>query len=247
MKRIRTLIADDEKPARDRLKLALVAMKDIQIVGEAVNGSHAVELIRELKPELVFMDVQMPVMDGFEALQLCKERPFVIFTTAYDEYALRAFEVHAVDYLLKPYSKERLRAAIEHTLERFGNTAGTERLISEYRNSHPYWTRMSIRDGRTFKIIPVELVDFFKAEDGLVFWVENAQRKVVDETLNELEANLDPSQFLRIHRNAIANIAKIVRVLPLGRGRFAAGFSGGEQLEVGRSRMEAFRRSMRLS
>lgn len=252
MKHIRTLVVDDEKPARDRLTLALKAIPDIAVIGEAVNGAQAVELIRELKPQLVFLDVQMPIMNGFEVLQHCRTRPLVIFTTAYDEYALRAFEVHAIDYLLKPYDKERLRSAVEHAVERLivskdkHQEDGVSELISEYRRSKPYLSRLSIKLAGAYRIIPVEQVDFFKADDGLVFWVESGRRYLVDETLSGLEEELDPTLFLRIHRNAIANLAKIVRAIPLGRGRYAAEFVGGERIEVGRTRTENFRRAMRL-
>ena len=246
MKRIRTIIADDEKPARDRLKLALAGMIEIELIGEAVNGAEAVRLIRDLKPQLAFLDVQMPVMNGFEAISHCKDKPFVIFTTAFDEYALQAFEVHAIDYLLKPYGKDRLRAAVDHAVERIGSADGTNGSIPEYRKLQPYWTRINLRQGRSYKIAAVDKVDFFKAEDGLVFWVENDQRLMVDETLNELEENLDPARFLRAHRSAIVNLGKIERVISLGRGRCAAEFPGGARVEVGRTKLDVFRRAMSL-
>jgi two-component system LytT family response regulator len=252
MRHIRTLVVDDEKPARDRLTLALKAIPDIALVGEAVNGAQAVELIRELKPQLVFLDVQMPVMNGFEVLQHCKEMPAVVFTTAYDEYALRAFEVHAIDYLLKPYDKERLRNAVAHAVERLSVPSkqreddGVSGLLSEYRRQKPFLTRLAIKRGGAYRIVPVDQVDFFKADDGLVFWVQQDERYLIDETLSTLEENLDPSLFLRLRRSAIANLDKIVRVIPLGRGRFAAEFPGGERIEVGRTRIDDFRKAMRL-
>ncbi len=249
---IRTLVAEDEKPARDRLILSLKAMPDITVIGEAVNGAQAVELIHSLKPQLAFLDIQMPLLNGFEVLQRCKHMPMVIFTTAYDEYALRAFEVHAIDYLLKPYDKERLRSAVEHVVERYFSKnsepgqAGLSELISDYRKKNPYLSRLSVRQGGTYRVVPVEQADYFKAENGLVFFVDGNRRILVEETLSSLEENLDPASFLRIHRNTIANLAKISRVVPLGRGRYAAEFPGGVLVEVGRTKNEEFRRAMRL-
>ena len=115
---VRTILADDEQPARERLSLALSTYPGIEIIAQAANGAQALELIHSLRPQLVFLDIQMPLMTGFEVLRQLKHRPSVIFITAFDEYALRAFEVHAVDYLLKPFSKERLYDAVKHALER---------------------------------------------------------------------------------------------------------------------------------
>lgn len=242
---IRALIADDEKPARDRLRAALAECARLSVVGEAVNGAHTVELVRELKPHLLFLDVQMPVLNGFEVLQQLKVRPTVIFTTAYDEYALRAFEVHAIDYLLKPYTKDRLHDAVKHALSAMDvidrRTAG---LVADFGSKRPYLTRLTIKQGRTYRVMPLDHVDYFRADGGLVFWVQENQRYLVDYTLTELEERLDPAQFMRVHRNTIANMRRITRVVALGRGRLAAEFASNERIDVGRSRLDDFRAAM---
>jgi two-component system LytT family response regulator len=249
---IRTILADDEQPSRERLRLALAGYPGLEIIAEAANGVQALELIRSLRPQLVFLDIQMPLMTGFEVLRQLKTRPSVIFITAYDEYALRAFEVHALDYLLKPFSKERLYDALNHALGNPGSHAdsGTDakvaRLVEDHVRREPYISRLSIKTGRIYRVLPVRQVDFFKAGNGLVFWVEGQDRHLVDETLTDLESRLDPASFMRVHRNALVNVAAISRIVALGRGRLAAEFSSGLRVDIGRSHLDAFRKAMSL-
>lgn len=249
---VRTILADDEQPSRERLRLALAGYPDIEVVAEAATGVQALELIQGLKPQLVFLDIQMPLMTGFEVLRQLKTRPSVIFITAYDEYALKAFEVHAVDYLLKPFSKERLYDAVTHAVKNLspgGNPAAAEKidnLVEDHIRKEPYISRLSMKQGRIYRVLPVRQVDYFKAEDGLVFWMEGQDRHLVDETLADLEARLDPAHFMRVHRNALVNLDAISRVVVLGRGRLAAEFSRGQRVDIGRSRLESFRHQLSL-
>lgn len=253
MKPIRAVIADDERPARDRLRRALDEIDEITVVGEAAHGGEAVERIRELSPDLVFLDVQMPVLDGFSVLEQLRRRPEVIFTTAYDEYALRAFDVHAVDYLLKPYDPRRLEAAIGRAMERLGRRdrsdgeGGLDALVAYHQTTHPYLTRLTIRSGRTYRVLPLSDLEYLRAEDGLVFWIAGNDRYLVDDSLTALEARLDPKEFMRIHRNTIARLDRITRVISLGRGRLAVEFTSGRRADVGRTHIERFRRVFRLS
>lgn len=250
---IRTILADDEQPSRQRLRLALAGYPGIEIIAEAANGAQALELIRGLRPQLVFLDIQMPLMTGFEVLRQLKTRPSVIFITAYDEYALRAFEIHALDYLLKPFSKERLCDALNHALGNLGRHADgdetlakVDSLVQDHIRREPYINRLSIKTGRMYRVLPVSQVDFFKAEDGLVFWVEGQARHLVDETLADLESRLNPGHFMRVHRNALVNMAAISTVVALGRGRLAAEFQSGQRVDIGRSHLEGFRKAMSL-
>jgi two-component system, LytTR family, response regulator len=250
MKPMQAVIADDEKPARDRLKRALEGHASVEVVGEAANGSEAVTLIRSLQPGLVFLDIQMPVLDGFQVLEQLVRPPAVIFTTAYDEYALRAFDVHAVDYLLKPYDRERLNEAIHRALGRLrsgSDTSGLTGLLEDYRRDHPYLDRLTIKSGRVYKVVSVESVEYFLAEEGLVFCVDGRRRLQIDETLKNLEERLDPAQFLRIHRNCIANLGLVDRVIALGHGRLSVEFVSGDRMDVGRTRTEPFRKAFQLS
>lgn len=249
---IRTLLADDEQPSRERLRLALAGYPGIQIIAEAANGVQALELIRGLRPQLVFLDIQMPLMTGFEVLRHLKAHPSVIFITAYDEYALKAFEVHAIDYLLKPFSKERLHDAINHAMESLAPGGKLEtvqkvaKLVEDHVHREPYISRLSIKTGRVYRVLPVRQVDFFKVEGGLVFWVEGLDRHLVDETLADLETRLDPSRFMRVHRNALVNMAAISRIVALGRGRLVAEFQSGQRVDISRSHLETFRKAMSL-
>ncbi|MDA3951492.1 MAG: LytTR family DNA-binding domain-containing protein [Spirochaeta sp.] len=243
MSPIATLVVEDEKPARERLLRALETISEVSVVGVAVHGADAVEQIRALKPDLVLLDVQIPVLDGFQVLEQLPHRPAVVFTTAYDEYALRAFEVHAVDYLLKPYDRARLQQAIERATARVRSNgdSGLGTLLQERRRINPYLSRLTIRSGRTFRVLPVADVEFFRAEDGLVFWVDGTHRYLVEESLTRLETRLDPANFMRIHRSAIAHLDKIARVITLGRGRLAAEFESGARVDVGRTHTDRFR------
>jgi two-component system LytT family response regulator len=252
MKTIRAMIADDEKPARDRLRLALDDFPRIEVIAEAVNGVEALELGRELKPDLLFLDIQMPLMDGFDVLAQLKPRPAVIFVTAYDEYAIEAFEVHALDYLLKPYSRGRLDDAVRHGLEALDRSIRddtddrVERLLADHRKKEPYITRLSIKRGRGYRVLPVSQAELFKAENGLVFWVGKGEQYLVDETLNALENRLDPERFMRVHRNAIVNLEAVSRIISRGRGRLTAVSPSGYEIDIGRSHSAAFRKVMRL-
>lgn len=249
---IRAILADDEQPSRERLRLALAGYPGIEIIAEASNGVQALELIQSLRPKLVFLDIQMPLMTGVEVLRQLKTRPAVIFITAYDEYALKAFEVHAVDYLLKPFSRERLYEAISHALEKLSPSGGAEAdgrvdgLVREFTRAEPFISRLSIKQGRVYRVLPVQQADYFKAENGLVFWVEAQARYIVDETLSSLESKLDPAHFLRVHRNALVNLDAIDCIIAIGKGRLAASFKNGARVEIGRSHTEAFRLTMSL-
>jgi len=252
MMAIRAILADDEQPSRERLRLALAGYPGIEIIAEASNGVQALELIQSLRPKLVFLDIQMPLMTGVEVLRQLKTRPAVIFITAYDEYALKAFEVHAVDYLLKPFSKERLYEAISHALEKLSLSGGAEAdgrvdgLVREFTRAEPFTSRLSIKQGRIYRVLPVQQLDYFRAEKGLVFWVEGQARYIVDETLSSLESKLDPAHFMRVHRNALVNLDAIDCIIATGKGRLAAAFKNGARVEIGRSHAEAFRLTMSL-
>jgi two-component system LytT family response regulator len=249
---IRAILADDEQPSRERLRLALSGYQGIEIIAEAANGAQALELIRSLRPQLVFLDIQMPLMTGVEVLRQLKNRPAVIFITAYDEYAIKAFEVHAVDYLLKPFSRERLYEAIGNALGQLspGGEAAADRkldgLVQEFARAEPFINRLSIKQGRVYRVLPVQQLDYFRAEKGLVFWVEGQARYIVDETLASLESKLDPAHFMRVHRNALVNLDAIECVIAAGKGRLVAAFKNGARVEIGRSHVVAFRRAMSL-
>lgn len=253
--RITAIIVEDEQSARERLTRFLQERPEIEVLEQVKDGLRAVESINEKQPDLVFLDVQIPSLSGIDVLRRVKEPPAIIFTTAYDEYAIEAFEVHAVDYLLKPYSKERFHKAVDRAvraLEAAGQ--GSEErsqlqgLLNYYHREEEYLERVTVRKGYDFHVIPVQDVDYFKAENGLVFLHQSGEQYVIDISLTQLEDELDPTEFLRIHRNAIINLSRIVKIVPWGQGQLGVSFGDEERLLVSRSHLNQFRRrvGMRL-
>ena len=241
---IRVLIVDDEELARARIRGLLEAFDDIECVGEAENGLKAVERIRDLKPDLVFLDIQMPGMDGFEVLAALDDVPLVIFATAYDEYALKAFEVNSIDYLLKPIEKERLASAVERARELLsGDDLGREieRIAGLVRTRGV--DRLPVQKGK--KIILVDHADivWIEASEGLVFVHTRDHRLLANTTMAELEARLDPATFFRTHRSSIVNLNHVVEIVPWFGGKYkvVVDDAGRSEVVLSRARARALR------
>jgi len=246
---IRTLIVDDEELARAVIREHLAAHPSFEIVGECGNGFDAVKAVAEKKPQLVFLDIQMPKLDGFEVLELLDENPLVIFATAYDEYALKAFEVHAVDYLLKPFRKDRFDAALQRAMERLRREesappADYQQLARASRPPGNSLERIVIRDGAKLHVLPLERVDYVLARDDYIGVHSAGKEYLKQQTLSSLESDLDPKTFVRIHRSAIVNLARIVRIEPYSRDSKVVLLSNGEQLPVSRSGLAALDRAL---
>lgn len=247
---IRTLLVEDEQIARDRLRNALGDYRRLRIIGDAENGLEAIESIRTLNPDLVFLDVQMPRLNGVEVVQQLEDPPMIVFTTAHDEYAIKAFEVHAVDYLLKPYGRERLQLAVSRAIDRFDagerSTEGLSGFIDAYHTDAGYLERICVRERHTYKVIDIADADLFLAEDGLTFLYTDGEKHMVDSSLNHLEQQLDQHRFYRVHRNAIVNLDRIGEVVPWGQGKLALHLSGDQRVFVSRHRMQEFKRRIGL-
>ncbi|MBE3072904.1 MAG: response regulator transcription factor [Acidobacteria bacterium] len=233
----RVVIVDDEELARAVLEEYLAAHPDIEIVARCANGFEAVKAVTELKPDLLFLDVQMPKLDGFEVLELIGSEVAVIFVTAYDEFALRAFEVHAVDYLLKPFSAERLSAALGRAKGRLGQR---ERLpikavVSTARPHDGPAQRILVRDGPRVHVVAVDKLDFVQAQDDYVCLHSEGKKLLKEQTLAELEMLLDPARFVRIHRSYILNVERLARVEPYGKDSRVAILRDGTRLPVSKS------------
>lgn len=246
--KIRAVIVDDEELARQVLREYLLAHADIEVVAECANGFEAVKAVTEGKPDLVFLDIQMPKLDGFEVLELIAGGPAVIFVTAYDTYAIRAFEVHAVDYLLKPVGAERFEAALERAKERLGGKLPQQilppaELAAAARPPAQYVDRIPVRDGTRVFIIPVTKLDYAEAQDDYVALASEGKKHLKQQTISSLETALDPSRFLRIHRSYIVNLERVARVEPYGKDSHVAVLANGTQLPVSKSgyaRLRAF-------
>lgn len=239
-RRIRAVIVDDEELARQILREYLAGHAEIEVVAECANGFEAVKAVAEKKPDLVFLDIQMPKLDGFEVLELIGNEAAVIFVTAYDSYAIRAFEVHAVDYLLKPISEDRFEAALARAKERLnGKVAASTLQVSELtaaaRPPSQYADRIPVRDGTRVFIIPVAKLDFAEAQDDYVALASEGKKHLKQQTIASLEAALDPSRFLRIHRSYIVNLERVVKIEPYGKDSHVAVLSNGLQLPVSRA------------
>jgi two-component system LytT family response regulator len=238
---MRVIIVDDEDLARGIVREFLASTPGIEIVGECCNGFEAVKAITELKPDVVFLDVQMPKLTGFEVLDLLEVKPKVIFVTAYDSYAIRAFEVNAVDYLLKPFSRERFEKALARATGNAGEGVPPDSLDGLLRGARTLQVpleRILVRDGSRVHVIPARLVDHIEAQDDYVTIHSQGRKYLKLERLSELEAALDPKQFVRIHRSHIVNVDRMVRLETYAKESRIVVLADGTKLPVSRSGFE---------
>jgi two-component system LytT family response regulator len=251
---IRTLIVDDEPLARERLRTLLQQESDVQVVGECADGRQALSAISADAPDLVFLDIQMPALDGFGVLQSLEDRPLpaVIFVTAYDQYALRAFDVHALDYLLKPFTAKRFQKALERAraeLERGenGKTGFEQRLINLLEDlngekRHP--KRLVVKSSGRVYFLKIDEIDWIEAEGNYVRLHVGTNSHLLRETMKGMEAALDPDRFIRIHRSTIVNTERIRELQPLFHGEYAVILTDGTRLVASRGPENRLRRML---
>ena len=247
---LRTLVVDDERLARERLRTFLRGLDDVDVVGEAANGPEAVERIEALRPDLVLLDIQMPGMDGFGVLRAVSHRPEVIFATAYDSYAIKAFEVHAADYLLKPISRGRLTDAVRRVRGR--RDAGTPtpdvhellRLLEQ--RERRYVAQLPVHKGRQILILAVDDIFWFEVEYRLVYAHTATDRYMTSFTLKDLEDRLDPEVFFRAHKSRLVNLDQIKAIAPWFGGRFKLVMrnAASSEIELSRAQARVLRRRM---
>lgn len=246
---IRALVVDDEEPARNILRDLLDADPDIELLGECVNGREAVEAIHEDRPDLVFLDIQMPEMDGFGVLDTLRpeELPVVIFVTAFDQYAVRAFEVHALDYLLKPFDDDRFREAVSRAkatirtreVERVSEKLLgliRERREQDTRGSEGALTQLMIRSGGRVRFVKTADIDWIEAADYYARIHAGKRTHLLREPLSSLEERLDPERFARVHRSAIVNLDRVREMRSLFKGSYAVVLEDGTQLRLSRQK-----------
>jgi two-component system, LytTR family, response regulator len=239
MPKIRVLIVDDEPIARRGIRLQLKGEPEIEIVGECANGMEAVAAIKTKSPDLVFLDVQMPEMDGFEVIDAVgvELMPRVIFVTAYDQYTLRAFEVHALDYLLKPFDRDRFVKALNHaksSLQRGEFNHQLIRLLDDRLAARKPLERLVIKSGGRIYFLNVEEVDWIEAADNYVDLHVGRESHLLRETISGLAARLDPARFLRIRHSTIVNIERVKELRPLFRGEYLIVLRDGTELTSSR-------------
>jgi two-component system LytT family response regulator len=234
--RLRVVVVDDEEPARLALRQDLEALGDVEIVAECANGFEAVKAVSESRPDLLLLDVQMPKLNGFEVLELVGGDVPVVFVTAYDEFALKAFEIHAVDYLLKPFTRDRLRSALDRARARQPES-GAERaaLGRAARPSGAYLDRVVIRDGADVHVVNVDRIDYVEAQDDYIAFRAGGKQLLKEQTLGDVEAQLDPRRFVRIHRSYLLNIDRLARVELYAKDSRVAILNDGTKLPLSRT------------
>ena len=234
---MKVVIADDEDLARSVLREYLEKEPGMEIVAECTNGFEAVKAVAEHKPDVIFLDVQMPKLDGFEVLELIDRQVAVVFVTAFDQYAMRAFDAAAVDYLLKPFGEDRFRTALKKIEQRTGETRPAE-LSSELKNAvrpaGEYLERIVVKDGAKVHVIPAGKLDYAEAQDDYVALRSEGKTWLKQQTIASLEAALHPKRFVRVHRGYLVNIERITRIEPNTKDTWAAVLADGTRIPVSR-------------
>jgi two-component system LytT family response regulator len=248
--KIGALIVDDEELARQVLRELLQTHPEVQVLAECANGFEAVKAVGEHKPDLIFLDVQMPKLTGFDVLELIEGDIAVIFTTAYDQYAMKAFEVHAIDYLLKPIGSTRFDSALERAKKRIAERRATQKpdssagatpvqrateLAAAARPPQHYLERIVVRDGTRVTLIPTAKLDYVEAQDDYIALATHGAKHLKQQTIASIEAGLDPDRFVRIHRSYIVNFERVVRIEPYGKDSRLAILADGTRLPVSRT------------
>jgi two-component system LytT family response regulator len=242
---LKALIIDDEEPARILIRSYLESFPDIHIAGECTNGFDGLKAIQSEKPDLIFLDIQMPKISGFEMLELLDEYPQVIFSTAFDEFAIKAFEFNAVDYLLKPYSRERFGQAVDKVIERIAKKAGPAPGLSKIATGTlpdgMYLDRVVVKTGQKIKVIPIDQIEYVEAEDDYVMVYTADGRYLKQMTMGFLEDHLDPAEFLRVHRSHIVRISQIVQLEPYDKETKVLVMKSGKKIHTSKAGMKRLR------
>lgn len=246
--KIRTIIIEDEKLARSRLRRMLAKYDNIEVLDEAQNGQEGLELIEKLQPDLIFLDIKMPLLSGFEMLTKLQKSPYIIFTTAYDQYALQAFEENTVDYLLKPISSEKLDRAIIKIKKIFDKGAqipfDLEKLLQSIKRKSDVIRRFSVKVGDRIFLIADQDIHYFHAEDKYTFLNTAKDSYIIPFTLKELEEKLDPDRFCRVHRSFIINLEKIEVIYKWFGGRLKLMLKNRKEVVVSQNFMNDFKQKL---
>jgi two-component system LytT family response regulator len=239
MEKIRTVIIEDEAPARDIIKFYLQELDYIDVIAECADGFTGLKTISSLKPDLVFLDIQMPRLTGIELVEVLTEKPEIIFTTAYDQFAIRAFELNAVDYLLKPFQKRRFLEAVRKAADKIQSGAGNKEPASQLLAKKPEpvspVNRIVVRKGNAINLIPVDQIKYVEAQDDYVMIHHSNGKALKQQTMKFYEDNLSKTDFVRIHRSYIVRVEEIKRIEPYGKDNHVAILQSGDKLPVSRT------------
>lgn len=237
------IVVDDEAPAREIVTEYLASDERFEVVAQCANGYEAVRAVADRRPDLLFLDIQMPKLDGFEVLELLEQKPKVVFVTAYDEYAIRAFEVRAVDYLLKPFTAARFAEVLERAADavRRDRPQALDELAGDVAAARGPLQRIVVRDGSAIEVVPVQRIDYLEAQDDYVCIVTRGRKLSKQKTLSELGEQLDAARFIRVHRSYIVNLESLARVEPYAKDSRVAILKDGTRVPVSRAGWERLR------
>jgi two-component system LytT family response regulator len=248
MEKIRTLIIDDETPAREIIKHYLKDLDSIEVISECADGFSGLKSISAMKPDLVFLDIQMPRLTGIEMLEVLTEKPEIIFVTAYDQFAIKAFELNAVDYLLKPFQKRRFLNSVEKAIEKIRSGKGNKEQGNQLMMKNPVpaspVNRIVVRKGNAIDIIPVDKVRYVESQDDYVMIFHTGGKALKQQTMKFYEDNLPKSDFVRIHRSYIVNVGEIKKIEPYGKENHVAVLQSGDKLPVSRAGYKQLREDL---
>jgi two-component system LytT family response regulator len=239
MEKIKTVIIDDETPAREIIKYYLKELDSIEVIAECADGFSGLKTISSMKPDLVFLDIQMPRLTGIELIEVLTEKPEIIFTTAYDQFALRAFELNAADYLLKPFPKRRFLEAVKKAVDKImsgaGNKVPASQLLAKKPEPVSTVNRIVVRKGNAINLIPIEHVRYVEAQDDYVMIHHENGKALKQQTMKFYEDSLPKKDFVRIHRSYIVRVEEIKRIEPYGKDNHVAILQSGDKLPVSRT------------
>lgn len=248
MKKFTAVIVEDEKPARDLVAGYLADHEQFELIGQYDNGFSGLKAINEMQPDVVFLDVQMPKLTGFEMLELLDHQPEIIFTTAYDQYAIKAFEQSAVDYLLKPFSKERFREALQKLTDRLPGSGKKDdqlvRIRKHFSEDDEVLHRVVIKKSGKIHVISTDQIEYLEAQDDYVMIYTKKERFLKQQTMKFFEKHLDPEVFIRVHRSYIVNIQSIDRIEPYEKTNYILSLITGGQVPVSRSGMQVLKENL---
>lgn len=249
MKKLSVLIIDDEPLARQVVRSYLKVYPDLELIGECDNGLDAVQMIQNLKPDVIFLDIQMPELSGIEVLDRLEYMPHVVFSTAHDDYAIRAFEINAVDYLLKPYNEDRFARCIDRIRNEIMNSNETTQslmnLMQSFKQSS-YPERLLVPDGDQMLFIPVDEIDYIEAADNYVSIFTSKNTFLLLQRLSDLESKLDPKQFFRIHRSYIVNVERVKSIQTWMKSAAEVVLYSDKKLPLSRRRIQDFKEQFGL-
>jgi two-component system LytT family response regulator len=250
MEKIRIVIIDDETPAREIIKHYLKEVDSIEVIAECADGFSGLKSISAMKPDLVFLDIQMPRLNGIEMIEVLTEKPEIIFTTAYDQFAIRAFELNAVDYLLKPFPKRRFLDAVNKAIDKIrsgmANKESANQLLLKKPESSSPVNRIVVRKGNAINLIPVEQIRYVEAQDDYVMIYHSAGKALKQQTMKFYEDNLPKTDFVRIHRSYIVKVEEIKLIEPYGKDNHVAVLKSGDKLPVSRAGYKHLKEELRF-